>query len=85
MTWIEAREQFPNRWLIFEVIHGHLEAGQWRVDELSVLESKAAPSVFQRYSELQRTHPGRELGFFHTSQTTLALEEAPRPQVRPRT
>jgi hypothetical protein len=85
MTWSEARQQFPDHWLIFEVIRGHQEAGQWSVDELAILESdKTATSVFRRYSELQRTYPSRELGFLHTSHPTLALEEAPRPQVRSR-
>ncbi|WP_395140729.1 hypothetical protein [Armatimonas sp.] len=75
MTWSEARQQFPNRWLIFEVIRGHQEAGQWSVDELAILESdKAAASVFRRYSELQRTYPSRELGFFHTSQISIICD-----------
>ncbi|MBB6050220.1 hypothetical protein [Armatimonas rosea] len=85
MTWSEARQQFPNRWLVFEVMRGHRDAGYWLVDELAVLENTdTSAHVFRRYAELQRTYPGREFGFYHTSQEVISLEEATGPRVRPR-
>jgi hypothetical protein len=76
MTWEEARERFPARWLLFEAIAAHSEGGKRIVEQLSVIEDypDSVPAI-QRYTALHREFPQRELLVAHTSRPTLDITE----------
>jgi len=75
MTWTQARQHFPNSWLVFEVLKGRHEENRWLVDELAVIESGEAAVSLQRHcTDLRRRYPGREFGFYHTANEAICIE-----------
>ena len=85
MTWSEARQQFPDTWLLFEALQAHTESGKWRVENLSVVRTFAKSSeMLKEYARLHQEFPEREFGYFHTSREAMEIEEQWWTGLRPR-
>jgi hypothetical protein len=76
MNWNQARAQYPDRWLLIEAASAHSEQNRRLLEDLTIVsvfeESKTA---LQRYLDLHRTDPNRELYVAHTSREFLDIEE----------
>ncbi|MBC2579060.1 hypothetical protein [Clostridium sp. DJ247] len=76
MKWNEARNIYPNKWLLFEAIEAYSEEGRRIVEELSVInvydEGKEA---LKAYSEKHKKDKSREMYVYHTKNEELLIEQ----------
>jgi hypothetical protein len=78
MRWSEIRTAHPDQWIVVEALEAHTDGRHRRFDRLAVIEQCAdGAAAFQRYRELRRDHPDRELYFAHTGNVELEIEERP--------
>lgn len=76
MKWLEIRHHYPQQWLLVEAIKAHSEAGQRVLEELAVVDTFPDSVVaMQRYAELHRAAPERELYVLHTDREKLDIHE----------
>ena len=76
MRWPDIRTTHPDRWLLVEALEAHSEGHRRIVDRLAVLEvCPDGATALQRYRELHREHPDRELYYVHTANSELTIEE----------
>jgi hypothetical protein len=76
MKWTEIRSHYPNRWLLVEAIEAHSEEGQRILEELAVVDSFPDSVIaMQRYTQLHREAPERELYVLHTDREKLEIFE----------
>ena len=77
MRWSEARQAYPDQWLIIEALAAHTTADKQRqLDHLAIVETCADGSqALQKYRELHQQYPLREFYFLHTSRTQLDIYE----------
>lgn len=73
MTWEEVRQQYPNRWLVFEATASHDEGGRRVLDDIRVLDefdqdSRAAWDFYKSQFDGER-----ELYVLHTSRESLDI------------
>lgn len=83
MTWHEARQHFPDQWLLVEATRAHSEPGRRIVEQLAVVDTFSdSPAALDRYRQLHREAPAREFYVLHTSRETLDISESHRFFVR---
>ncbi|MEJ2264894.1 MAG: hypothetical protein P8X95_15725 [Anaerolineales bacterium] len=77
MKWSEARKAYPDEWLIIEALEARTsENGRRILSQLAVLETcPDGESALERYRQLHRHHPDRELYFVHTNRKELEIYE----------
>ena len=76
MKWEEIRHQYHQQWLLVEAIEARSEAENRILDDLSVLDTFPNSVIaMQRYAELHRIDPTRELYVFHTDRAELNVTE----------
>ena len=76
MKWENVREQYPDRWVVFEALAAHTEEDTRFVDELAVIDLfMEGRDAMKRQHELHKAHPTREYYFFHTSRENLNIVE----------
>jgi hypothetical protein len=76
MRWANVRQAYPEQWLIIEALEAHTEENQRLLDRIGVVETCSDGSTaFDRYRELHRQYPERELYFVHTGRETLEIIE----------
>ncbi len=76
MLWANVRQAYPEQWLIIEALEAHTEEHQRLLDRIGVVEtSPDGPTAFQRYQDLHRQYPERELYFVHTGREKLEIIE----------
>lgn len=76
MKWLEARENYPNKWLLFEAIEVYSKDGQRIVEELSVINIfDEGKDALKEYSEKHKKEKNREMYVYHTNNKELAIEE----------
>ncbi len=76
MTWIDARNTYPSRWLLIEALDARSADGQRVVEDLAVVAAFAdAANALRQYLALHRTAPARELYVAHTDRPRLDIEE----------
>lgn len=76
MQWTEIRQHYPQQWLLVEAIKAHSEAGQRILEELSVVDTFPDSVVaMQRYAQLHREAPEREMYVLHTDRQKLEIME----------
>jgi hypothetical protein len=76
MRWIEVREQFPNEWVVLEVIKAHSKDGNRYIEEVVVINRfEKSVQAMLRYDELRKEKPNCEYCFFHTSRPNLVARE----------
>lgn len=76
MIWSEVRAAYPDQWLVVEALAAHSEGGRRVFDRIAVVEvCDDGRATMKRYGQLRAQHPQRELGFAHTSNDALEIEE----------
>ena len=76
MNWTEARDRFPETWLLIEAIAASTSGHQREVDEMAVIDTFDDSSVAMRhYLELHAIAPERELYVVHSSRPSLDIAE----------
>ncbi len=76
MKWKEIRRHYPQQWLLVEAIKAHSEANQRILDDISVVDMfPDSVAAMQRYTQLHREAPERELYVFHTDRKKLDITE----------
>jgi hypothetical protein len=74
--WIEIRHHYPHQWLLVEAIKAHSEANKRILEELAVVDTFSDSVVaMQRYIQLHRAAPERELYGLHTDREKLEIRE----------
>lgn len=76
MKWNEARKAYPNRWVLFEAIEAHSDAGKRIVDELSVINVYVnGKEALKEYADKHKKDKSREMYVYHTENEELIIEE----------
>lgn len=76
MRWDEIRKIHPLTWLIIEAIDARTEDKKRIIEEMTVVGSfEDSVSALQRYLQLHKTHPNREMYVVHSSRPMLDIEE----------
>ncbi len=76
MTWEEIRRQHRQQWLLVEAIQAHSDGDKRILDDLAVLATfPNSVEAIQRYVQLHRTAPERELYVLHTDRISLDITE----------
>ncbi len=76
MKWSEARENYPNKWLLFEAIEAYSIDGQRVVEDISVINAfDEGREALKEYSEKHKKEKSREMYVYHTKNEKLIIEE----------
>ena len=76
MRWQEIRGHYPRQWLLVEAIEAWSDSGKRIVEQLAVINTFPDASIaMQRYIELHRQSPDRELYVLHTDREILDISE----------
>ena len=76
MQWSEIRQQYPGQWLLIEALEARSDNG-WRIlDDMQVVQSfPDVKCAWERYKELNRADPCRELYLLHTDREQIEIAE----------
>lgn len=78
MRWADVRVTHPEKWLVIEALEAHTTNRRRVVDRIAVVEvCTDGATALQRYADLHREHPERDLYFVHTGNAELEIEERP--------
>ncbi len=84
MQWPEIQEHFPSQWLLIEATRAHSADDRRILDEIAVVDCFSdGRSAMERYSDLHRRDPMRELYVFHTDRKALDIRELNWLGIRP--
>src|SRR5207247_15023 len=76
MQWQDIRQHYPHQWLLVEALTAHSTSGKRILEQLAVIDTfPDSGTAMQRYTQLHRDAPERELYVFHTSRETLDIVE----------
>lgn len=76
LKWLEARINYPNKWLLFEATEAHSEDGRRVIDEFSVINIfDEGKDALKEYSEKHKKDKSREMYVYHTNNKELIIEE----------
>lgn len=76
MEWQDVRRQYPSQWLLVEAVKARTEEDRRIVSDLAVLGTcEDASSAMDRYLDLHRRQPERELYVLHTDREALDIHE----------
>lgn len=76
MTWLDARRQYPHRWLLVEALMAHSKAGKRHLDQLAVVDAFSdGETALRAYLSLHRDAPMRELYVVHSDREELEITE----------
>jgi hypothetical protein len=76
LKWSEARESYPDRWLLFEAIEAYSKDGQRVIKDLAVINIfSEGRDALKEYSEKHKNDKNREMYVYHTKNKELTIEE----------
>ncbi len=76
MKWSEARDKYPDTWILFEAVEAHSEDGNREIDDISILNTfDDSSKATKRYREIHKKAPQRELYVAHTQKEKLEIKE----------
>lgn len=76
MLWVEVKQAYPEKWVVFEAIEAHSNDNYRVVDDIAVVDAfDDSMQALRRHSELHKQKPNREFYFFHTSREKLDIRE----------
>ena len=85
MTWKDIQIRYPDRWLLVEILEGHLEGHRYIPDDLDVLNTfDSSESAAEKFEILCREEVNRNILLAHGSKASLELKSPVRLPVRPR-
>jgi hypothetical protein len=83
MTWIEVRQQLPNRWVVVEALAARSEGDRRLLDDVSVAGVfESGTEAWSAQGLLARQHPDREFYPLHTSREAPDIRERVEPLSR---
>ena len=76
MVWQDIRTRYPHQWVLVEAMQAHSVNKKRLLEQLAVVDTfDDSVSAMQRYAQLHREAPQRELYVFHTSRATLDISQ----------
>lgn len=76
MKWSEARENHPDKWLLFEAVEVYSLEGQRIIEDLSVIGVfDEGRDALNEYSIKHKKDKKREMYVYHTKNEDLTIEE----------
>lgn len=67
LKWSEARENYPEKWILFEAIEAYSKDGQRFIEDLSVINVfDEGREALKEYSEKHKKDKSREMYVYHT-------------------
>lgn len=76
MKWNEARNVYPNKWLLFEAIEAYSEKGKRIVEEISVINVyDNGKDALKEYADKHKKDKSREMYVYSTKNEELLIEE----------
>lgn len=76
MKWNEARNIYPNKWLLFEAIEAYSEEGKRIVEEISVINAyDQGKDALKEYADKHKKDKSREMYVYSTKNEELFIEE----------
>ncbi len=76
MKWSEARDIYPDKWLLFEAIEAFSENGQRIIKDISVINVFTdGRDALRQYSEKHKKDKSREMYVYHTKNEELTIGE----------
>ncbi len=76
LKWSEAREVYPSKWLLFEVLEAFSKDGQRVIKELSVINVfDDGRDALKQYAKKHKKDKSREMYVYHTKNMELIIEE----------
>lgn len=77
MRWNEVKQSYPLQWVIIEAIDARSEGNKRVIEQVTVVNTFKDDSkdALQKYIQLHKAYPERELYVVHTSRPELDIEE----------
>ena len=76
MKWNDARNVYPNKWLLFEAIEAYSEEGKRIVEEFSVINVyDQGKDALKEYADKHKKDKSREMYVYSTKNEELFIEE----------
>jgi len=76
MNWQQVRQQYPQQWVLAEVLKGHSENNQWFVDQLTIVDAYSnVCKALAEHKQLHHQMPEREYFVVHTDKEELEILE----------
>lgn len=76
MKWEQVREQYPEQWVLVEVISAYSKNSIRYIEEVAVISSFTDSTLaWKEYKKLHLSDRTREYYIFHTDHKTMEVEE----------
>lgn len=76
LKWAEARENYPDKWLLFEALDAYSSNGKRIVNEIAIINIfDDGRDALNRYSEKHKKDKSKEMYVYHTKNEELDIEE----------
>lgn len=76
MKWKDAREKYPNRWLLIKALEAKSENGFRIVEDLDIINCfENGSEALKAYSKIHKQDKFLEMYVYHTSKDTLDIGE----------
>ncbi|GGJ76425.1 hypothetical protein GCM10008982_27110 [Anoxybacillus voinovskiensis] len=76
MKWAELRERYPNQFVLVEAMAAYSKDKKRMIEDVSLIgQYESVSSAWEKYKEIHRAFPERELYIFHTSKEQMEVEE----------
>lgn len=76
MKWNDIRENYQDKWILFEAIDAYSKDGQRYVEELSVINIyDKGKDALKEYAEKHKKDKNREMYVYHTKNKELKIKE----------
>lgn len=83
LKWSEVRENYHNKWILFEASEAYSKDGQRFVEELIIINVfSEGKDALKDYAEKHKRDKSREMYVYHTKNKELKIEERTRIGVR---
>lgn len=76
MKWNDIRDNYQDKWILFEAIDAYSKDGQRYVEELSVINIyDDGKDALKEYAEKHKKDKNREMYVYHTKNKELKIKE----------
>lgn len=76
MKWNQARENYPNKWILFEATQAYSKDNKRVIEEFSVINIfESGREALKEYSKKHKEDKTREMYVYNTQNKDLIIEE----------
>lgn len=76
MTWSDVRENYKNKWIVFESLKAKSEKGKRIVEDLAVIAAfDNGSEALKSYSSWHKKDKSKEMYVYNTANESLDIEE----------